>query len=152
MSHVNPNLLARVTYLKNVNWFRNQHTLKKNLTGLYDNIPVLYKSKHFLIMNKPPDMIVYNFKENQSNMPSLYDYLREKFPFYYDPRLTGGFHVLHRLDAITSGVICIPLNYFSQRLAVSAFTNNKVEKYYLALGEFYENDNHKSVSLQLFSI
>ncbi len=131
MSYVNPNLISSVTYLKNVNWFRAQHTLKKAFNQT--EIPVLFKSKHFLIVNKPFDMITYNFKKGQENMPSLYDFLREKFPFYYDPRLTGGFHVLHRLDAITSGVMCIPLNYFSQRIAVNAFAQGNAQKYYLAL-------------------
>ncbi len=131
MSYVNPNLISSVTYLKNVNWFRAQHTLKKTFNQM--EITVLFKSKHFLIVNKPFDMITYNFKKGQENMPSLYNYLREKFPFYYDPRLTGGFQVLHRLDAITSGVLCIPLNYFSQRIAVNAFAKGNAQKYYLAL-------------------
>jgi 23S rRNA-/tRNA-specific pseudouridylate synthase len=132
MTFVNQNLISNLTYLKNVNWFRNQHTLKA--LRQTSEIPVLFKSKHYLILNKPYDMIVYNFNKNTKNMPSLYDYLREKFPFYYDPRLTGGFHVLHRLDTITSGVICIPLNYFSQRIAVQAFQTGNAQKYYLALG------------------
>ena len=54
----------------------------------------------------------------------------------------GGFHVLHRLDAATSGCICIPLTYFSQRLAIDAFTKQNVDKYYLALvfGKINEKD------------
>ena len=131
MSYVNQNLISSLAYLKNVNWFRNQHTIKSAMKS--GEVPMLYKSKHFLILNKPFDMIVYNFNKQTSSMPSLYSYLREKYPYYYDPRLTGGFHVLHRLDAITSGVICIPLNYFSQRIAVQAFKTENVEKYYLAL-------------------
>ena len=134
MSYVNPNLISSLTHLKNVNWFRSQHTLKKTLQSLYTNVPVLYKSEHFLILNKPPDMITYNFKEGQHGMPSLYEHLKENFPLLYDPRLTGGFHVLHRLDSVTSGAICVPLNYFSQRIAVKVFEEGKAEKYYLALG------------------
>lgn len=135
MSSVNHNLISKLAYLKNVNWYRSQHTIKKAMDDKNPAIPVLFKSKYFLILNKPHDLIVYNFKKGQIGMPSLYDYLKENFPYYYDPRLTGGFHVLHRLDAITSGAICVPLNYFSQRLAVQAFTAGKVEKYYLALGK-----------------
>ncbi len=48
-------------------------------------------------------------------------------------RLTGGYHVLHRLDSVTSGCLCIPLTYFSQRLAYEAFKKGRVEKFYLAL-------------------
>jgi len=133
MSRVNHNLISKLANLKNVNWYRSEHTIKKAMDIKNKTIPILFKSKHFLVLNKPNDLIVYNFKKDQMGMPSLYDYLRENFPYYYDSRLTGGFHVLHRLDAITSGAICIPLNYFSQRLAVKAFTTGKVEKYYLAL-------------------
>jgi 23S rRNA-/tRNA-specific pseudouridylate synthase len=59
--------------------------------------------------------------------------MKEKYSYYYDPRLTGGFHVLHRLDSVTSGAICVPLNYYSQNFAAKAFENNQVKKYYLAL-------------------
>lgn len=110
------NILTSINFLKNVHWYREQYTLKTAFK-LLGNIEVLFKSKNYLILNKPADLIVYNFNENYKNVPSLYDYLREKFPFYYDPRITGGFHVLHRLDSVTSGVICVPLNYFSQRIA-----------------------------------
>ncbi len=51
-------------------------------------------------------------------MKSLYLYFSEDF-FVYVLKFFFklGFHVLHRLDAATSGVICVPLNYFSQRIA-----------------------------------
>jgi 23S rRNA-/tRNA-specific pseudouridylate synthase len=57
----------------------------------------------------------------------------------------GGFHVLHRLDNATSGCICIPLTYFSQRLAIDAFSKKNVDKYYLALvfGKIKEQDEIK---------
>lgn len=116
MTNLMANLVSSITYLKNVQWYRSQYTLK-NASKLYDNIQVLFKSKHYLILNKPADLLMYNFNKDYKNMPTFYDYLRENFPFYYDPRITGGFHVLHRLDSVTSGVVCVPLNYFSQRLA-----------------------------------
>ena len=37
------------------------------------------------------------------------------------------------MDTVTSGAICIPLNYFSQRIGIEAFRNGRVEKHYLAL-------------------
>ena len=83
-------LLANVTYLKNVHWYRSQYTLKSG-ANLLDNIEVIFKSKNYLILNKPADLICYQFNENYAkSVPSLYDYLKEKFPFYYDPRVTGG--------------------------------------------------------------
>jgi 23S rRNA-/tRNA-specific pseudouridylate synthase len=110
-------VISNITYMKNVQWFRDMYTIKNATNPIDNKIEVLFKSKNYLILNKPADLICYNFNKNKKNTPSLYDYLREQFPFYYDPRITGGFHVLHRLDSVTSGVICVPLNYFSQRLA-----------------------------------
>lgn len=134
-SYVYSKLLPwNVSYLKQVDWFRAQYTLKrfcKNPTP--DSVSVLFKSKHFLIVNKPYDLVVYDYHKTHRSNLTLFDLIKEKFPIHFDPRLTGGFHVLHRLDSVTSGCICIPLNYFSQRIAVDAFRSNKVEKYYLAL-------------------
>jgi 23S rRNA-/tRNA-specific pseudouridylate synthase len=120
--------------MKTIDWFRTQYTLRQH-TKLFDTnqIEVLYKSKQFLILNKPHDIIVYNYKKDTTSMPSFFGLVRDKFPFYYDTRLVGGFHVCHRLDSVTSGCICVPLNYHSQRMAVDAFVSGNVEKYYLAL-------------------
>lgn len=109
---INDNL----TYLKSVYWYRSQFTIKKNVTHL-QNTDILYKSKNYLIVNKPYDLMVYNFtKQIASNgkyisskskpEASLVNLLRDKFFHLYDPSLTGGFHILHRLDAVTSGCIC----------------------------------------------
>jgi 23S rRNA-/tRNA-specific pseudouridylate synthase len=135
MTYVFSKLLQpNVNYLKNVHWYRLQYTLKnKSVDFKPQDLEVLYKSKHFLIVNKPYDLIMYEYGKNADKIPSLYDYLKEKFPMYYDPRLRGGFHVLHRLDSVTSGCLCVPLNYFSQRLGVEAFENGRANKNYLAL-------------------
>jgi len=129
-----PLLSTNVNYMKTIDWFRAQYTLRQ-ATKIFDanQIEVLYKSKQFLILNKPHDIIVYNYKKDTASMPSFFALVREKFPFYYDTRLVGGYHVLHRLDSVTSGCICVPLNYNSQRMAVDAFVSGNVDKYYLAL-------------------
>ena len=59
--------------------------------------------------------------------------LKEKYPLYYDPRVKGGFRVIHRLDTICSGCFCIPLTPKSESLAYQMFLEKKVSKYYLAL-------------------
>lgn len=135
MSSVYSRLLTiNANYLKNVDWYRCQYTLKnKSLQLDAASVDVLFKSKNFLIVNKPYDLIVYDFDETHKSSVTLLDLMREKFPYYYDPRLKGGFHVLHRLDLVTSGCICLPLNYFSYRIAYEAFKTNNVSKYYLAL-------------------
>ncbi|RNA33690.1 RNA pseudouridylate synthase domain-containing 1 [Brachionus plicatilis] len=127
-------LSHNVVYLKNVYWYRSQFTLKKLQKCLTaESLQVLYKSKHFLILNKPYDLVLYDYHKTFRTQKTLFELIKEKFPYYFDPRLTGGFHVLHRLDSVTSGCICIPLNYFSQRIGFDAFRNGNADKYYIAL-------------------
>lgn len=127
-------LPTHINYLKQVYWYRSQFTLKKlSLPLTINSAAELFKSKNYLILNKPYDLIVYHYKKETKSMPSLYELMKDKYSYYYDPRLTGGFHVLHRLDSVTSGCICVPLNYYSQNYAAKAFENNQVNKYYLAL-------------------
>jgi hypothetical protein len=78
--------ISSLNYLKTVNWFRSQYTLKgKHVHLTKDSLVELYKDKHFLIVNKPFDLIVYDFKKtNRSNL-TLFHLLKEKYPFYYDP-------------------------------------------------------------------
>ena len=85
-------LQHNVNYLKNVQWFKSQYTLKnRDLNFKPENLAVLFKSKHFIIVNKPYDLLMYNYGQMVTKEPTLYNYLREKFPFYYDPRLLGDF-------------------------------------------------------------
>ena len=126
--------LANQNHQKFVAWYRAQYTLKKHSLPLTSqNVPELFKSKNFLIVNKPYDLIVYEFKSVYCATPSLYELIKEKYPYYYDPRITGGYHVLHRLDAVTSGCMCVPLNETSLKIAMKAFVKGHVEKYYLGL-------------------
>ncbi|CAF1001823.1 unnamed protein product [Brachionus calyciflorus] len=127
-------LSPNVVYLKNVDWYRSQYTLKNLQKCLNaDSIQILLKTKHFLIINKPYDLVLYDYHKTFRTTKTLFELVKEKFPYYFDPRLTGGFHVLHRLDAVTSGCLCIPLNYFSQRIGFEAFKSGNADKYYLAL-------------------
>lgn len=43
------------------------------------------------------------------------------------------FHFVHRLDYVTSGVLCIALNKCACTAATSAFEERKAKKYYLAI-------------------
>jgi 23S rRNA-/tRNA-specific pseudouridylate synthase len=142
MSYVFSKLLqTNVNYVKNVEWYRLQYALKNislptasgaNTTP--ETLEVLHKCKHFLIVNKPYNLVMYRYGKNASpGETTLLEIVRDKFPMYFDPRITGGFHILHRLDSVTSGCVCIPLTYFSQRLAVEAFRNGDANKQYLSL-------------------
>ena len=117
-----------VNYIKNIQWYRNQF---KKPNGVNRELVELYKSKEFLIVNKPYDIVCYNF--SRSKTENLMDILKDKYPIYYDPRVKGGFRVLHRLDTICSGCICIPLTQNSESQGFQMFLKQKVSKHYLAL-------------------
>lgn len=61
-------------------------------------------------------------------------------PDLVNPKLRHEFYFVHRLDYPTSGIMCIALNKKAARAASSAFENQKVQKFYLALvhGHIYE--------------
>ena len=120
--------------IKSIFWYRSQYTLKRLYTPIVpDSVKEIFRSKEFLILDKPFDLITYEFKNDFYSMPSLFQLLKEKYPYYYNPKLTGGYHVLHRLDAVTSGCIVVPLNKTSFLVAKKAFEIGNVEKKYLAL-------------------
>jgi 23S rRNA-/tRNA-specific pseudouridylate synthase len=122
-------LQQSISYLKNVYWYRNQYSngnLKK-----FKEIIELYRSKDFLIVNKPYDLIAYNFSNKKTE--NLLEILKDKYEYLYDPRVKGGFRVLHRIDTVCSGCFCIPLTPISNKLGFEAFLKHRVSKYYLAL-------------------
>jgi 23S rRNA-/tRNA-specific pseudouridylate synthase len=122
------------TCIKSIFWYRSQYTLNRFSTPIGpDNIIEIFRSKDFLILNKPFDLITYEFKNEFYSMPSLFQLLKEKYPYYYNPKLTGGYHVLHRLDAVTSGCIVVPLKKSSFLISKKAFQTGNVKKSYLAL-------------------
>ena len=79
-------LPVNVNYVKTVMWYRSQYTLKrKHLLIGKDSVGQLYKDKHFLVLNKPFDLILYDYGKNNPNQLSMFDLIKEKYPFYYDP-------------------------------------------------------------------
>ena len=140
-------------FTKTLYWYRSQYTLKKALKAshLEQQLELLHKSKHFVVVNKPFDTLVYNFNKNGESEPTLLSMLRDQMPVHYDPRLTGGFHILHRLDSVTSGCMCVPLNYFAQRRGIDAFRDNRVKKSYVALvhGHFAQASSSKPMRIDV---
>ncbi len=132
------------TYLKNVQWYRNQYKIKSSSNSTGELIE-LFKSK-FLVVNKPHDLVYYNFSQHKTE--NLMDLLRDKYPFYYDPRVKGGFRVLHRLDTVCSGCLCVPLTPKSEKLGYEMFLKQKVSKYYLALVYGHIKNNNEEFSIE----
>lgn len=123
-------LNSSLNYLKNVMWYRYQFTKAKENKNIL-TLNVLFKNKDFLIIDKPYDMQIYDFSGFKSI--TVLDLLRENYPFYYNPKIQGGYHVIHRLDSICSGCFCVPLNEKSAKLAYDAIRKGNIEKKYLAL-------------------
>lgn len=64
---------------------------------------------------------------------TLQTLLAEKFPLLVNPKLGHQFHFVHRLDFVTSGVVCIALNKKAAKEAGDGFSKRDVSKFYLAL-------------------
>ncbi|XP_050537005.1 RNA pseudouridylate synthase domain-containing protein 1-like [Daktulosphaira vitifoliae] len=100
------------------------------LSSSHIEIEVLYESSDYLIVNKPEDVYVNNhFKEK----PSLDLLLSAKYPHLVNNNLEHSFYFVHRLDFVTSGVICIALNKKACAAASNRFQKRTSKKFYLAL-------------------
>ena len=118
-----------ITYLKNVQWYRYQYT--ESNANKVKNLIELFKSKEYLIVNKPYDLICANVSAKKSE--SLVSMLTDKYPQYYDPTVTNGFRLLQNIDSLASGCICISLTTEANRLANKALMQKNASNYYLAL-------------------
>lgn len=65
--------------------------------------------------------------------PSLDLLLGQKYPHLVNKNLEHGFYFVHRLDYVTSGVICIALNKRACAAASSVMQKRISRKYYIAL-------------------
>lgn len=91
---------------------------------------ILYQSKHFLVINKPPDLLI---NSNDSEKRTVQTILRDQLPALRNPKLTHEFYFAHRLDFSTSGVLCIPIHKDACVSLSQAFENQKCEKFYIAI-------------------
>ena len=96
-----------------------------------DQLRVLHKSDHFLVVNKHPD-IVMNTNPGDDRV-SLFDQIQHRYPELYQPNLGHGFYVLHRLDYSTSGIVVVPLTKKANTQAMQQFEKRLTRKLYLAL-------------------
>mmetsp|Transcript_9206 Transcript_9206/g.9277 ORF Transcript_9206/g.9277 Transcript_9206/m.9277 type:complete len:628 (+) Transcript_9206:7-1890(+) len=85
---------------------------------------VLYKSKNYLVINKPPDV----------RMNGDFDVTVEKLVTHMFPELSvADLKWVHQLDFPTSGVLCIGLHKDAGYLASSAFELRSTRKQYIAV-------------------
>ena len=98
-----------------------------------EDIPleILWEDEHIVVVNKPPDMVIYPAVGNRSG--TLMNALVSRcgrLSSVGAPLRPG---VVHRLDKNTSGVIVIAKDDRSHHGLVDQFKNREVEKHYTAL-------------------
>lgn len=117
--------------MKNVHLFLYGVELK-TANNYLERLRVLHKSQHFLVVNKHEDLL-FNSDERTDFRFSLFDQIKHRYPELYSSHLGHGFHVLHRLDFATSGVVAIPLHKDAAKYGQKQFEKRLAKKYYLAL-------------------
>lgn len=64
---------------------------------------------------------------------TLQTQLLEYCPSKANAQLVHNFHFVHRLDFVTSGVVCVALHRGAAKVAGEAFVSRDAQKYYVAL-------------------
>jgi 23S rRNA pseudouridine1911/1915/1917 synthase len=98
-----------------------------------EDIPlnILYEDEHMVVVNKPPDMVIYPAAGNKSG--TLMNALVSRCPKLASVGAPLRPGVIHRLDKDTSGVIVIAKDDESYHNIVAQFRERTIQKYYLAL-------------------
>ncbi|XP_026813943.1 RNA pseudouridylate synthase domain-containing protein 1-like [Rhopalosiphum maidis] len=125
---------VKMIFERLINYFMTLINVVVTRLGLHysDNIDVeiVYKSKDFIIVNKPEDIFTNNHNKVR---PSLDVLLGKKYPHLVNSKLEHSFYFVHRLDFVTSGVLCIALNKQACAKASGAMQKRISRKYYIAL-------------------
>ena len=110
------------------------HVAEKNNEGLIPQpitIPILYQDEHLIVVNKPPDMVVYPAAGHDSGtlMNALaFHCVRLAVPG--GPLRPG---VVHRLDKDTSGVMVVALSDKAYYHLIEQFRQRTINRKYIAL-------------------
>ncbi len=100
-------------------------------TSQTPQIDILYKSKHFLVLNKPAGIVVHPGSGNTKN--TLASFIAKNFPqaLKVGHPLRPG--IVHRLDKGTSGVMVVALTQEAYNSFVKQFSNRLVKKLYIGI-------------------
>jgi RluA family pseudouridine synthase len=91
-----------------------------------DTIPILFEDDELLVVNKPSPLPIH--AGGRYNRNSLVAILEE--------RLDQKLYVIHRLDAVTEGIVVLAKNPATSAKWASAFQTNTIAKRYAALCKF----------------
>ncbi|XP_060841685.1 RNA pseudouridylate synthase domain-containing protein 1-like isoform X2 [Rhopalosiphum padi] len=126
-----------------INYFMTLINLVVTKLGLRDSdnidVEIVYKSKDFIIVNKPEDIFTNNHNKAR---PSLDVLLGKKYPHLVNSKLEHSFYFVHRLDFVTSGILCIALNKQACAKASGAMQKRISRKYYIALVRGHVSKDH----------
>jgi len=89
-------------------------------------IPILTDDKDVLIVNKPSGIAVHDGVVDGKTLKGVVTLLREQTNYKL-------LHLCHRLDAGTSGCLCLAKNAHTAAIIGEAFASRQVGKYYLAI-------------------
>lgn len=86
------------------------------------DLDIIYQDKNLVVVNKPAHVVVHPAGRHQSG--TLANALKHKF---------AKFHLVHRLDKDTSGVMLVALNESTKNWLSKLFEARRIKKTYLAL-------------------
>jgi len=119
-----------------------------------ENIKIVFENKDFLVINKPPGLLVHgvnhrsvheNIHESIHKQKTLVDWLIKRYPKIIDvgeDKNRPG--IVHRLDKETSGLLIIAKNQKAFDYFKKLFQEHRIKKGYLAL-VYGEIKNKKGV-------
>ncbi|HOP73794.1 MAG TPA: RluA family pseudouridine synthase [Bacillota bacterium] len=97
-----------------------------------ENIPldIVYEDSDLIVINKPAGMVVHPTMKHRSG--TLANALR----YHWETRgENAGFHPVHRLDRLTSGLILIAKNAWAHQQLDLQIESNQIHRLYLAICE-----------------
>ena len=108
-------------------------TIKGNICEKisYDNLSIIYKDEHILVIEKPSGLTVHHGTKHSSN--TLADKLVVAFPEIHKIGERGRNGIVHRLDKDTSGLMIIALESSAYNKLQKMFKRREILKYYVAL-------------------
>jgi len=96
-----------------------------------NNLSIIYKDEHILVIEKPSGLTVHHGIKHSSN--TLADKLLVAFPKIHEIGERGRNGIVHRLDKDTSGLMIIALETTAYNELQKMFKLREIQKYYLAL-------------------
>ena len=106
---------------------QSEENIKKN-TDFINKI-TLFKNKNILILNKPYNINVQDSKNDKNSLDKIVKsiYIKDSLTFAPGP--------MHRLDKLTTGIICFSQNLQCARWFSEQIANHSIQKYYLSILE-----------------